>query len=70
MPIYEYVCKDCQAHFEALVSLTAADLVKCEKCGGLNVKKTVSASSFRMGGGGSSIPAGAFSGCSSKSGFS
>lgn len=70
MPIYEYVCKDCTEHFEALVSLTSADPVKCKKCGGLNVKKTVSASSFRMGSSGSSIPAGALSGCSSKSGFS
>jgi putative FmdB family regulatory protein len=70
MPIYEYVCKDCKAHFETLVSLTSAETVKCKKCASLNVKKTVSASSFRMSSGGSSIPSGALSGCSSKSGFS
>lgn len=70
MPMYEYVCKDCKTHFEALVSLTSSEPVKCKNCGGMNIKKTISASSFRMGSGGSSIPAGAFSGCSSKSGFS
>ncbi len=70
MPIYEYVCKECKAHFEALVSLTSGETIKCGKCGSLDVKKTVSASSFRMAGSGSSIPSGALSGCSSKSGFS
>ncbi|MCL7487840.1 MAG: zinc ribbon domain-containing protein [Desulfobulbaceae bacterium] len=70
MPIYEYVCKDCKAHFEVLVSLTSGKTIKCEKCSSLDVKKTVSASSFRMAGSGSSIPSGALSGCSSKSGFS
>jgi len=71
MPIYEYVCKDCREHFEVLVSLSSGETVKCGKCGSLDVKKTVSASSFRMAGGsGSSIPSGALSGCSSKSGFS
>lgn len=70
MPIYEYVCTDCKAHFETLVSLTAAETITCKKCGSLNVKKTVSASSFRMAGSGSSIPSGPLSGCSAKSGFS
>ncbi len=70
MPIYEYVCKDCKEHFEALVSLSSTETIKCKKCESLNVKKTISSSSFRMSSGGSSIPAGALSGCSSKSGFS
>jgi hypothetical protein len=34
------------------------------------VKKTISASSFRISSGSSSIPSGALSGCSTKSGFS
>jgi len=70
MPIYEYVCKDCREHFEVLVTSSSADTVKCKKCGSLKVNKTISASSFRVGHGGTSIPSGALSGCSSKSGFS
>ncbi|MDW7771551.1 MAG: zinc ribbon domain-containing protein [Desulfobulbaceae bacterium] len=69
MPIFEYVCKDCKEHFEVLTVSSAAEIITCKKCGGLNVRKTVSAASFRVGQG-NSIPAGAFSGCSSKSGFS
>lgn len=70
MPIYEYVCKGCKAHFEELVSLSSPQIVKCKKCGSLDVKKTVSASSIKINDGGSSIPSGALSGCNSKSGFS
>lgn len=71
MPIYEYRCQDCNALFEALVTSSAAtDDVTCEKCKSKRVKKTISASSFRINSGSSSIPSGALSGCSSKSGFS
>lgn len=71
MPIYEYVCKDCRGHFEVLTSSAeSTETIKCKKCGSVNVRKTVSASSFRLGSGGASIPSGALSGCSSRSGFS
>ncbi|GBE13355.1 zinc ribbon domain protein [bacterium BMS3Bbin14] len=71
MPIYEYVCKDCKAHFEVLTTASStAQTIKCKKCSSLNVKKTISTTSFRVSHGGSSIPTGALSGCSSKSGFS
>jgi putative FmdB family regulatory protein len=70
MPIYEYVCGECKTHFEVLVTSTSPDTVRCTKCGGVQVKKTISAASFRMNHGGSTIPAGSLSGCSSKSGFS
>jgi len=71
MPIYEYRCQECKALFEAIVtSADAAGEVTCSKCSSSNVKKTISASSFRISGGSSSIPSGALSGCSSKSGFS
>lgn len=70
MPIYEYVCEKCKEHFEVLTTASEQGTVKCKKCGSMKVRKTVSASSFRMGHGGSSIPAGSLSGCSSKSGFS
>ena len=70
MPIYEYVCKDCLQHFEVLVTSSQGETIKCKKCGSVKVKKTISASTFRMGQGGVNIPSGALSGCSSKSGFS
>lgn len=71
MPIYEFRCQECKTLFEAIV--TSCDAVKdvtCKKCGSARVEKTISASSFRIASSGSSIPAGALSGCSSKSGFS
>jgi putative FmdB family regulatory protein len=34
MPIYEYVCKDCQKEFESLRSMSQADaLIACTACG-------------------------------------
>ena len=71
MPIYEYVCRDCKKHFEVLTTSSGSgDTVKCPECGSLDVTKTISATNFRMGSGRPSIPSGALSGCSSKSGFS
>ena len=71
MPIYEYVCKDCKNHFEVLTTSSGStETVKCPKCKSLDVTKTISTSNFRMGTGRPTIPSGALSGCSSKSGFS
>ncbi len=71
MPIYEYRCQECKALFETIVTSTeAASEAACPKCGSSVVKKTISASSFRIASGSSSIPSGALSGCSTKSGFS
>ena len=71
MPIYEFRCQECNLLFEELGSASAgADAVVCKKCGSKKVRKTISASSFKIAGSGSSIPRGALSGCSSKSGFS
>jgi len=71
MPIYEYLCRDCRHHFEILTTSSAGvDIVKCPQCGSVKTAKTISASNFRMGSGRPSIPSGALSGCSSKSGFS
>jgi len=71
MPIYEYICKDCGKHFEVLTT-SSSDVspVTCPQCHGVDVRKAISAASFRLAGGGSSIPTGALSGCGSKSGFS
>ena len=71
MPIYEYRCQECKGLFETIVtSAEATSEVVCPKCGSNSVKKTISASSFRISSNSSSIPSGALSGCSTKSGFS
>ena len=59
MPIYEYVCKDCREHFEVIMTSSSPETVTCKKCGSVNVSKTMSAASFRVGSSGKgSIPAG------------
>jgi putative FmdB family regulatory protein len=71
MPIYEYVCKKCTKHFEVLsTSSNDAETVKCPECESLEVKKTISSSTFRMSSGGPSTPCGPPTGCPSNSGFS
>jgi putative FmdB family regulatory protein len=40
MPIYEYTCQDCSAHFEKFVrSMTSTEGVPCPECGGTRTKK-------------------------------
>lgn len=71
MPIYEYRCKDCKALFEIITSTCELPVgAACAKCGSQRTEKTISAASYRVSSGKSSIPAGALSGCASKSGFS
>lgn len=71
MPIYEFRCQECKTLFESLVtSCDAISDVSCTECGSANIKKTISASSYRLNSGSSGVPAGALSGCSSKTGFS
>jgi putative FmdB family regulatory protein len=71
MPIYEYRCKDCDTVFETFVSsIPDADKVVCKKCESRNVEKQISTFASRLSGSSSAAPAGALSGCSSKSGFS
>jgi putative FmdB family regulatory protein len=70
MPIYEYRCKKCETVFETFVSsISDADKVSCKKCKSKDVVKQISSFSSRLAGS-SNAPAGALSGCSSKSGFS
>lgn len=71
MPIYEYRCQECKALFEAIVTSTDTSTeVICPKCSSNNIKKTISASSFRIASGSSATASGALSGCATKSGFS
>ncbi|MBV9281811.1 MAG: zinc ribbon domain-containing protein [Chloroflexi bacterium] len=42
MPLYEYVCKDCNTRFDLLVRHDRADGVTCRSCDGGNVRRLVS----------------------------
>jgi putative FmdB family regulatory protein len=71
MPIYEFRCQKCNDLFEVLVtSGTATEEIACKRCGSREVKKTISASAYRLSSSGGAIPSGSLSGCSSRSGFS
>lgn len=52
MPIYEYQCKDCGNRLEALQKISATPLTQCPNCNQQGLTKLVSASSFRLKGGG------------------
>jgi putative FmdB family regulatory protein len=41
MPIYEYVCMKCEAHFEELVRLDQ-DVTDCPDCGASDVRRQFS----------------------------
>lgn len=45
MPVYDYICHDCQKPFELVLSLHEHDeeKVKCPKCGSKNVDQEVTA---------------------------
>ncbi len=52
MPIYEYHCTHCDHHSEILQGIHDAALVHCEECQQDTLKRLVSASGFRLKGGG------------------
>ena len=52
MPIYEYRCQACGIELEKLQKLSDPLLVVCPECGRETLVKLVSASSFRLKGGG------------------
>jgi putative FmdB family regulatory protein len=74
MPLYDFRCKQCNKPFEALLassSEAALAEVRCPKCGSSDVVKTISASSFRIGGSSGPAPIGKpLGGCASRGGFS
>ena len=51
MPIYEYVCKGCSAHTEALQKFDDKPLTKRRKCGG-RLEKMLSAPAIQFKGSG------------------
>lgn len=43
MPLYEYVCQECGARFEALRSMNDADAaISCKNCLGKHTKRAIS----------------------------
>ncbi len=51
MPIYEYKCSECGAHFEKMRKVSDAPLTVCEVCGG-KLEKQWSLSGFQFKGAG------------------
>lgn len=61
MPIFEYVCRSCQATFETLVFPGDSEAPACPECGGREVEKLMSAGAIRphgipTGSGGWNLP--------------
>lgn len=52
MPLYEYCCDECGAKFELLQKVSEHNTTKCVECDNENVKRLVSATSFRLKGSG------------------
>jgi putative FmdB family regulatory protein len=52
MPIYEYVCTECDHAHEALQKLSDAPLTDCPACAKPAMKKMISAPQFRLSGSG------------------
>jgi putative FmdB family regulatory protein len=52
MPFYEYECKACGAHHEAMQKISDPPLKKCPECGKSRLVKLISAPVFRLKGGG------------------
>lgn len=52
MPIYEYACDACGHELEALQSISDEPLADCPECGKPALRKRISASAFRLKGGG------------------
>ena len=52
MPIYEYHCEACGNDHEALQKIADEPLTVCPECGAEELKKKVSAPSFRLSGSG------------------
>ena len=52
MPIYEYKCYACGHTFEILQKISDAPCTECPDCGKPALKKLISATAFRLKGGG------------------
>ena len=73
MPIYEYVCRKCEKHFDLLRPMSQADEpARCPHCQAEDSKRALTCfASFSKGADGSSAPvAGSSGGCASCGGGS
>ena len=63
MPIYEYICEDCQTHFEKIV-LNKTQEIACPKCAGKKnaIQLSVFSAANGSSNGASAKPSGGFSG--------
>lgn len=52
MPIYEYACRKCEHVFDVLQKMSDEPLTYCPECGAHELRKLISAPSFRLKGGG------------------
>lgn len=52
MPIYEYGCDACGHRFERWQKISEKPADRCESCGGTDVRKLISATSFTLKGSG------------------
>ena len=45
MPVYDYVCRDCQKSFERVLTLHEHDSeeMRCPQCGGKNIEQKAAA---------------------------
>ena len=68
MPIFEFVCTECDQPFEDLVFGTNTDDVICPSCGSEQVRKKMSTFASKIGGDGASLSLGASSAASCSTG--
>jgi len=52
MPIYEYRCDACNHALEVIQKMSDPPLLECPECGKATLQKQISASGFRLKGGG------------------
>ena len=52
MPIYEYLCSNCQFRLEKIQKFSDSPRVDCPACDNPGLKKLISAAAFRLKGGG------------------
>lgn len=56
MPIFEYTCKSCEQHFEAVVQ--SSTVPECPQCKSRNLKKELSVFAINKGGETAHVPSG------------
>jgi putative FmdB family regulatory protein len=68
MPIFEFVCSECEQPFEELVFGSNTDDIVCPSCGSEQVRKKMSTFSSKIGGDGASLSLSASSAASCSTG--